>query len=87
MRFYLGYVLPCRCQDGTAAILKLSRDTHGAEEQAIALSAWAPQYRFSNTSCFGSKMSHTVNGRHNLIGREVMDHVARSRNSDKLALG
>jgi len=38
---YLGYVLPCRCQDGHAAILKLSPDTHGAEEQAIALSAWA----------------------------------------------
>jgi streptomycin 6-kinase len=38
---YLGYVLPCRRQDGIAAILKLSPDTHGAKEQAIALSAWA----------------------------------------------
>ena len=38
---YLGYVLPCRRQDGTAAILKLSPDAHGAEEQATALSAWA----------------------------------------------
>jgi streptomycin 6-kinase len=38
---YFGYVLPCRCQDGTAAILKLSPDVHGAEEQATALSAWA----------------------------------------------
>jgi streptomycin 6-kinase len=38
---YLGYVLPCRRQDGSAAILKLSPDTRGAEEQATALSAWA----------------------------------------------
>src|SRR5260221_1548723 len=38
---YLGYVLPCRCQDGTPAVLKLSPDAHGAQEQAIALSAWA----------------------------------------------
>ena len=38
---YLGYVLPCRCRDGTAAILKLSPDAHGTEEQATALSAWA----------------------------------------------
>jgi streptomycin 6-kinase len=38
---YLGYVLPCRRQDGTAAILKLSPDPHGAEQQATALSAWA----------------------------------------------
>src|SRR5260221_2287762 len=37
----LGYVLPCRCQDGTPAVLKLSPDAHGAQEQAIALSAWA----------------------------------------------
>jgi hypothetical protein len=36
-----GYVLPCRRQDGTAAILKLSPDAHGAQEQATALSAWA----------------------------------------------
>jgi hypothetical protein len=34
-----GYVLPCRRQDGTAAILKLSPDAHGAQEQATALSA------------------------------------------------
>ena len=33
----------------------------------------------------GSKLSHTVDGRHNPIGREVMDHVARSRNSNELA--
>jgi streptomycin 6-kinase len=38
---YLGYVLPCRCNNGTAAVLKLSPETHGAEEQATALSAWA----------------------------------------------
>ncbi len=38
---YLGYVLPCRRRDGTAAILKLSPDAQGAEEQATALSAWA----------------------------------------------
>jgi streptomycin 6-kinase len=38
---YLGYVLPCRCQDGALAILKLSPDAREAEEQAIALSAWA----------------------------------------------
>ena len=38
---YLGYVLPCRRQDGTAAILKLSPDVLGAEEQATALSAWS----------------------------------------------
>ena len=36
---------------------------------------------------WGSALSHTVDGRHNLIGREVMDHVARSRNSDELAPG
>ena len=40
---YFGYVLPCRRQDGTAAILKLGPDVHGAEEQATALSAWAGQ--------------------------------------------
>jgi hypothetical protein len=38
---YLGYLLPCRCKDGAAAILKLSLDVHGAVEQATALSAWA----------------------------------------------
>jgi len=38
---YLGYVLPCRRNDGAAAILKLSPDRHGAEEQVTALSAWS----------------------------------------------
>ena len=38
---YLGYVLPCRCRDGTAAVLKVTPDVRGAEEQATALSAWA----------------------------------------------
>ena len=38
---YFGYVLPCRCQDGTHAILKLSPLAQEAQEQVIALSAWA----------------------------------------------
>jgi len=38
---YFGYVLPCRCQDGTSAILKLSPFVHEAKEQAVALSGWA----------------------------------------------
>jgi streptomycin 6-kinase len=38
---YFGYVLPCRCKDGTAAILKLSPLAQEAQAQAIALSAWA----------------------------------------------
>jgi hypothetical protein len=36
---YFGYVLPCRCKDGTAAILKLSPLAQEAQAQAIALSA------------------------------------------------
>jgi streptomycin 6-kinase len=35
-----GYVLACRCQGGTLAILKLSPLAHETKEQAIALSAW-----------------------------------------------
>jgi streptomycin 6-kinase len=38
---YFGYVLPCRCQDGTSAILKLSPLVQEAREQAVALSGWA----------------------------------------------
>jgi hypothetical protein len=38
---YFGYVLPCGCQDGTHAILKLSPLAQEAQAQAIALSAWA----------------------------------------------
>src|ERR1700732_1242312 len=38
---YFGYVLPCRCQDGTHAILKLSPLAQEAQEQVIAWSAWA----------------------------------------------
>jgi hypothetical protein len=38
---YFGYVLPCRCQDGASAILKLSPFVHEAREQAVALSGWA----------------------------------------------
>ena len=38
---YFGYVLPCRCQDGTHAILKLSPLARETQEQVIALSAWA----------------------------------------------
>jgi len=37
---YFGYVLPCRCQDGTHAILKLSPLAQEVQEQVIA-SAWA----------------------------------------------
>ena len=37
---YFSYVLPCRCQDGTHAILKLSPLAREAQEQVIALSAW-----------------------------------------------
>jgi hypothetical protein len=37
---YFSYVLPCRCQDGTHAILKLSPLAREVQEQAIALSAW-----------------------------------------------
>jgi Aminoglycoside/hydroxyurea antibiotic resistance kinase len=37
---YFGYVLPCRCQDGTHAILKLSPLAQEAQEQVIALSGW-----------------------------------------------
>lgn len=38
---YFGYVLPCRCQDGRQAILKLSPLAQEAQEQVIALSGWA----------------------------------------------
>jgi hypothetical protein len=38
---YFGYVLPCQCQDGTPAILKLSPLAQEAQAQVIALSAWA----------------------------------------------
>jgi streptomycin 6-kinase len=38
---YFGYVLPCRCQDGTQTILKLSPLAQEAQEQVIALSGWA----------------------------------------------
>ncbi len=38
---YFSYVLPCRCQDGTQAILKLSSLAHESQEQVIALSGWA----------------------------------------------
>jgi streptomycin 6-kinase len=38
---YFGYVLPCRCQDGASAILKLSPFVHEAQEQAVAFSGWA----------------------------------------------
>jgi streptomycin 6-kinase len=38
---YFGYALPCRCHDGTAAILKLSPVAQEAREQGIALAAWA----------------------------------------------
>ncbi len=38
---YFSYVLPCRCQDGTQAILKLSPLAREAQEQVIALSGWA----------------------------------------------
>jgi streptomycin 6-kinase len=38
---YFSYVLPCRCQDGTQAILKLSPLAQEAQEQVIALSSWA----------------------------------------------
>jgi streptomycin 6-kinase len=38
---YFSYVLPCRCQDGTQAILKLSPLAHESQEQVIALSGWA----------------------------------------------
>src|SRR5258708_11147501 len=34
---YFSYVLPCRCQDGTHAILKLSPLAQEAQEQVIAL--------------------------------------------------
>jgi streptomycin 6-kinase len=37
---YFSYVLPCRCQDGTHAILKLSPLAREVQEQVIALSAW-----------------------------------------------
>jgi len=37
---YFGYVLPCGCQDGTHAILKLSPLVQETQEQAIALCAW-----------------------------------------------
>src|SRR5258708_10533067 len=38
---YFSYVLPCRCQGGTHAILKLSPLAQEAQEQVIALSGWA----------------------------------------------
>jgi streptomycin 6-kinase len=38
---YFSYVLPCRCQEGTQAILKLSPLAQEAQEQVIALSGWA----------------------------------------------
>jgi streptomycin 6-kinase len=37
---YFGYVLPCRCQDGTHAILKLTPVPQEAKEQVVALSTW-----------------------------------------------
>ena len=36
---YFGYVLPCRCQDGTSAILKLSPFVHEAKEH-LSLTGW-----------------------------------------------
>ena len=38
---YFSYVLPCRRQDSTSAILKLSPDAQWAQEQAFALAGWA----------------------------------------------
>jgi streptomycin 6-kinase len=38
---HFGYVLPCRRQDGTAAVLKLSPCTQETRQQGIALAAWA----------------------------------------------
>jgi len=63
---YFGYVLPCRCQDGTSAILKLSPFVHEAKEQAVALSGWA--------GCGGTPLlakSFDENGAVLLIGRII----------------
>src|SRR5258708_37638431 len=38
---YFSHVFPCRCQDGTQAILKLSPLGREAQEQGFALSGWA----------------------------------------------
>lgn len=63
---YVGYVLPCRCADGAAAILKLSPDARAAQEQAIALSAWAGKGAVSLLA-----KSFDENGAGLLIGRII----------------
>src|SRR5260221_11343742 len=37
---YFSYVLPCRCKDGTQAILSLSPLANESQEQVIASSVW-----------------------------------------------
>lgn len=63
---YFSYVLPCRRQEGTQAILKLSPFAQEAQEQVIALSSW--------TGCGAAPLlaeSLEENGAALLIGRIV----------------
>ncbi len=66
---------------------RLARPLAKGHDSLAGSRALAMQSRSRGSLRSGRKLSRTVNRRHDLIGRKVMDHVARSRNPDELASG